>query len=227
MTVQRTLFLFATVIVTALLCLSLLLSGLASVRLVGAVDFNIVAPASGGNTQPPEASPQSSVTSPTQTAITFADQLSQTPLTPLVPFELPVANQTTLESAPSSTPTVSGSSVGDGVPSAGPLADTIAANAAPSADAFPVNVTQSRADNASFAQIPMSQDGSGNSFLFLTALSYGTAVIVLAVMRYWSFSFDEASSPAPDSRSADVDVARGAAYSTLEAFDYGRSNRGP
>jgi hypothetical protein len=223
MTVRHTLFRFATVIVTALLCLSLLLSGLASVRLVGAVDFNIIAPASGDNTQPPQASPQSSVTSATQTATT-ADELSQTPLTPLVPFELPVANQTTLGSAPSSTPTVSGSSFGDGAPSAGPVADTMAGNAAPSADASPVNVTQPTANNASLAQIPMSQGGSGNSLLFLTALSYGAAVIVLAVMRYWSFSFDEASRPAPDLGGADVAVARGAAYSTLEAFDYGRSN---
>lgn len=229
MFVRRPPLLFAIVTVVALLCLSMLLSGLALVHIAGAADLNTSAPGLRGNGQPvqQELLP-TSITPATQTTSTVADPLSQTPVNPLVPFEPPSANQTAAGSTAPSAPVAPGPIPNDGAANA-TVADTTSGDAAPPADAFTTSVTQPAADNASLAAVPVSHSGGGggNGLLVLTALSYGAAVIVLALMRYWSFSFDEGAEPSPDSRSADLATASGAAYATLETVDYGRSNHGP
>jgi hypothetical protein len=227
MTVQRQLFLRTTAIVALLLCSSVLLSGLASVCIAAAIDFNTSAPALRSIEQTVPQDPQPSpIAAMTQTTSTALDPLSQSPVISLVPFELPSADQTA-GATPSSTPTTLGPSPGDTAANAAPVAGTTSDDAAPPADAFTTNVTQPAANNASLATIPVSNGGSGNGLLILTAFSYGAAVIVLALMRYWSFSFNEDAEPSSDSRSVDLAKASGAAHSALETVDYGRLTQGP
>jgi hypothetical protein len=89
------------------------------------------------------------------------------------------------------------------------------------------NVTQPTAENGSLVTIPVSAGGGGSGLIFLTLLSYGAAVIVLGVMRYWSFSFDEGAESSPELNSANVVYVRGSAYSALENVEYGRTAEGP
>jgi hypothetical protein len=81
---------------------------------------------------------------------------------------------------------------------------------------------QPQANNASLVTMQDSRGGSLNSLVTLTVLSYAAAGVVLSVMRYWSFSFNEELELSGDTRSpgqADVD---GAGYSMLETVDYQR-----
>ena len=208
----------------------MLLSGLALVHKAGAADLNTSAPALRRNVQPvPQQLLPTSIALATQTTSTVADPLSQTSVNPLVPFELPSANQTAAGSAAPSAPVAPGSIPNDGAANA-TVADTTSGDVAPLADAFTTNVTQPAADNGSLTAIPVSHSGGGgggNGLFVLTASSYGAAVIVLALMWYWSFSFNEGAESPPDSRSADLAAASGAAYTTLETVDYVRSNHGP
>ncbi|MGZ4926287.1 MAG: hypothetical protein ACXV4B_07540 [Halobacteriota archaeon] len=228
MFVRRPPLLFAVVTVVALLCLSMLLSGLALVHVARAADLNTSAPASWGNGLPvsQELLP-TSIAPATQTTSTEADPLSQTPVNPLVPFEPPIANQTAAGSTALSAPIAPRSIPYDGAANV-TVADPTSGDATPLAYAYTTHATQPAAENASLAAVPVSHSGGGgNSLLVLTALSYGAAGIVLALMRYWSFSFDEGAGLPPDSRSADLATASGPAYATLEIVDYGRSNHGP
>jgi hypothetical protein len=59
------------------------------------------------------------------------------------------------------------------------------------------------------------------------SLSCGTAIVVLALMRYWSFSFDEGGESPPDLNTADVVYVPGSAYSTLENVEYRHTAEGP
>jgi hypothetical protein len=221
--------LFVIVILIALLSLSMLLSGLALVYKAEAADLYTSAPALRGNVQPvlPELLP-TSIAPATQTTSTVAELLSQTPVNPLVPFETLTVNQTAAGSAAPSAPVAPGSIPNDGAANA-TVADTTSGDAAPPADAFTTNVTQPAAENGSLAAVPVlhSGGGGGNGLFVLTASSYGAAVIILALMWYWSFSFNEGAESPPDSRSADLATASGAAYTTLDSVDYVRSNHGP
>ena len=71
---------------------------------------------------------------------------------------------------------------------------------------------------------------SGGSGLIL--VSYGTAIVVLGVMRYWSVSFDDEaeSTSKPDESSLELNngnvvYLRGSAYFRLENVEYGRAGR--
>jgi hypothetical protein len=79
--------------------------------------------------------------------------------------------------------------------------------------------------------IPVSAGGGGSGLILV---SYGTAIVVLGVMRYWSFSFDdgaeashEAAEASPELNNTNVVYVRGSAYSTLESVEYGYTAEGP
>jgi len=199
MTKRRLLSLSATMIVAALLCSSVL----ATIHPAAATDVNASAPAQTQNTSTIE---------------------SQTLTIPLVPFQLIVANQTVSEPTSSGTSATVGANQPGG--SVAPSADT-ASNAANPTDAVTTNVTQQAADNGSLAPIPFSAGGGGGGFILVISLSYGTAIVVLALMRYWSFSFDEGTESLPDLNNADVVYVPGSAYSTLENVEYGHTAEGP
>jgi hypothetical protein len=65
--------------------------------------------------------------------------------------------------------------------------------------------------------------GGGVSGLIL--VSYGTAIVVLGVMRYWSFSFDEGAEASLELN--DADVVYIPAFSTLDNVEYGHTVEGP
>jgi|GEM_PF-367581 len=223
MTVPRLLFL-SVMIVAAFLCLSVVISGLVTIRPVAAADDNASAPASGGSGQSTSDQTASNLTSaPTQSTSTTADLQSQTPTISLVPYQLTAANQTVSEPSSSSASATVGANETAGAPSG----DTASENAAPPADAVTTNVTQPTAENGSLVTIPVSAGGGGSGLILLTLLSYGAAVIVLGVMRYWSFSFDEGAESSPELNSANVVYVRGSAYSALENVEYGRTAEGP
>jgi hypothetical protein len=203
MTKRRLLSLSATMIVAALLCSSVL----ATIHPASATDVNASAPAQ------------------TQNTSTIADLESQTLTIPLVPFQLIVANQTVSEPTPSGTSATVGANQPGG--SVAPSADTAAGNAANPTDAVTTNVTQQTADNGSLAPIPVSAGGGGSGLILVISLSYGTAIVVLGLMRYWSFSFDEGTESLPDLDNADVVYVPGSAYSTLENVEYRHTAEGP
>jgi len=212
----------ATMIVAALLCFS----ALATICPAAATDVNASAPASGASGQRYEI--LSSLSSAqTQSTSTTADPQSQTLTIPLVPFQLTVVNQTASESTSSSASATVGASQTGGAPSAAPSADTAAGNAANPADAVTTNVTQPTADNGSLAPIPVSAGGGGSGLILVISLSYATAIVVLGLMRYWSFSFDEGAESPPDLNNPDIIYVRGSAYSTLENIEYGHTAEGP
>jgi hypothetical protein len=223
MTVRRLLFL-SVMIVAAFLCLSVVISGLVTIRPVAAADDNASAPApgaSGQSTSDQIASSPSSAS--TQSTSTTTDLQLQTPTFSLVPYQLTAANQTVSEPTSSSASATVGASETGGVPSA----DTASENAARPADAVTTNVTQPAPENGSLAPIPVSAGGGGSGLILLTLLSYGAAMIILAVMRYWSFSFDEGAVSSPELNNANVVYVRGSAYSALENVEYGRTAEGP
>ncbi|MGD0717130.1 MAG: hypothetical protein ABR979_03560 [Halobacteriota archaeon] len=205
MTKRRLLSLSATMIVAALLCSSVL----ATIHPAAATDVNASAPAQMQNTS----------------TSTIADPQSQTLTIPLVPFQLIVANQTVSDPTSSGTSATVGASQPGG--SVAPSADTTAGNAANPTDAVTTNVTQQTADNGSLAPIPVSAGGGGSGLILVISLSYGTAIVVLALMRYWSFSFDEGTESLSDLNNADVVYVPGSAYSTLENVEYRHTAEGP
>jgi cytoskeletal protein RodZ len=211
-------------IVVALLCLSVVISGLATIRPAAAADDNASAPAPGASGQSTSDQTASNLSSAlTQSTSTIADLQSQTPTISLVPYQLTAANQTVSESASS----VASATVAANETGGAPSADTTSESAAPTADAVTTNVTQPAAENGSLVSIPVSAGGGGSGLILLTLLSYGAAVIVLGVMRYWSFSFDEGAEFSPELNSANVVDVRGSAYSALENVEYGRTAEGP
>ncbi len=224
MTKRLLLSLSATMIVAALVCFSVL----ATIRPAAATDVNASAPASGASGQP---TPYETLSSPslaqTQSTSTITDPQSQTLTIPLVPFQLTVANQTVSEPTSSSASATVGASQNGGAPSAAPSADPAAGNAANSRGAVTTNVTQPTADNGSLAPILVSAGGGGSGLILVISLSYGTAIVVLALMRYWSFSFDEGEEASPDLNNADVVDVPSSAYSTLENVEYRHTAEGP
>jgi hypothetical protein len=204
MTKRRLLSLSATMIVAALLCSSVL----ATIHPAAAIDVNASAPAQ------------------TQNTSTILDPQSQTLTISLVPFQLIIANQTVSEPASSSSSATVGASQSGGAPSATPSADTVAGNAANPAAAVTTNVTQPTADNGSLVPIPVSAGGGGGGLILVISLSYGTAIVVLGLMRYWSLLFDEEAESRPD-LNADVVYVPGSAYSTLENVEYRHTAEGP
>ena len=179
MTKRRLLSLSATMIVAALLCSSVLATihpaaATMSYRRVGGTMEQSSAPAQMQNT--------STIADPTVT--NAYDSVSAL-------FNSSFANQTVSEPTPSGTSATVGASQPGGALSVAPSADTAAGNAANPTDAVTTNVTQQTADNGSLAPIPVSAGGGGSGLILVISLSYGTAIVVLALMRYWSFSFDE------------------------------------
>jgi hypothetical protein len=221
-TIRRLLFFSAMMIVAALLCFSV-----ATVRVAIAADLNASAPASGVSGQAtPYQIPASP--SPAQAQNASTDPLSQTPAFPLVPFQLTIANQTVSEPTSPSPSATLGPSQTEEVPSAASSADAASGSAAHSADTVTTNVTQPVADNGSLAPIPpVSGGGGGSGLILMISLSYGTAIVVLALMRYWSFSFDEGGESSSELNNADVVYGRGSAYSTLENVEYAHTAEGP
>jgi hypothetical protein len=86
---------------------------------------------------------------------------------------------------------------------------------------------QPTANNGSLAPIPVSAGGGGSGLILVISLSCGTAIVVLALMRYWSFSLDEGAELPPDLITKDVVYVRGSAYSTLESAEYSYIPKGP
>ena len=224
MTKRRLLSLSATMAVAALLCFSVL----AAIYPAAANDVNTSARASGasGQSTPNEISSSPSAAQ-IQNTSTIADLQSQTLTIPLVPVQLTVANQTVSGPTSSSASATVGASQTGAAASVAPSADTAADNAANPADAVTTNVTQPTADNGSLAPIPVSAGGGGSGRILVISLSYGTAIVVLALMRYWSFSFDEGAESPPDLNNADVVYVPGSAYSTLENVEYRHTAEGP
>jgi hypothetical protein len=220
----KRLLLCATMIVATLLCFSVL----ATIRPAAANDVNASAPASGASGRP---TPYEILSSPsldqTQSTSAITDPQAQTLTIPLVPFQLTVANQTVSEPISSSASATVGASQTGGAPSSALSADPAAGNAANPTGAVTTNVTQPTADNGSLAPIPGSVGGGGSGLILVISLSYGTAIVVLALMRYWSFSFDEGEESSPDLNNADVVDVPSSAYSTLENVEYRHTAEGP
>jgi len=106
----------------------------------------------------------------------------------------------------------------------------VASGAAPSINATPVaamqppnlvtsNVTQPATGNGSVA--PLGSLFGGEKTFLPIAGSSGTAVVVLATMLYWSFSYDEDTEPSLDV--IDEVAPLVVAYSTIETQDYGQA----
>ena len=218
---RHTLLFCATTIVAMLLCFSVVALGLAMIRPAAAADVS----ASGASGQLTPNEIALSLPAPVQSPSTIAAQ-SQTPTVPLVPFQLTIASQTVSEPITlSALTTVGASQTG---PSTGLTADMASSNSAPPADAVNTNVKP--AGSGSLALMPVLTVG-GPSGLIL--VSYGTAIVVLGVMRYWSFSFDEETESSremaessPELNNANVVYVRGSAYSMLDNVEYGLTAEG-
>jgi hypothetical protein len=227
MTVRRLLSFCGVMMFVALLCFSVTISGTNMIGLAVAADVNTTAPASNTSGQ---ISPYqiSSSPSPAQTqSAAAADSLSQIPTIPLVPFQLTVANETVLQPTQSNASATVGASQAAESSNVVPSADAASGAAAHTAEVVSTNVTQPAADNGSLAPIPpVSGGGGGNGLILVISLSYGTAIVVLAVMRYWSFSFDEGAESPPKFDDASVAYRRGSAYSTLESVENGLTVEG-
>jgi hypothetical protein len=200
-------FFCATAIVAVLVCFSVVTFGLATIRPAAAADVSASTLAS--------PSP-----APTQNTPAIADPQSQTPTIPLVPFQLTIADQTVSEPTSLSALTVGTSQTGA---SATLSADPASGNSALSADSVTTHVTQP-AGTRSLALIPVSAGGDASGLILV---SYGTAIVVLGVMRYWSFSFDETAEVSPELNNANVVYVRGSAYSLLDNVEYGHTAEGP
>jgi|GEM_PF-5904693 len=84
------------------------------------------------------------------------------------------------------------------------------------------NVTQPATGNGSVA--PLGSLFGGGKTLLSIAGSSGTAVVVLATMLYWSFSYDEGTEPPLDVIGELTPLV--ATYSTIETQDYGQTTSG-
>jgi len=217
MTTRRKRFLDATTIVAALLCFSMTIFGLVAIHLAAAAEVNAPVSAGTGQLTPQEISLLSSSPAATQSTATIADPQSNTPVISLVPFQLTIANHMVSEPTSLSALAMGGTRQSGGAPGAAASAVTTSGNAAPSAA------------SGSLVPIAVSALGSGSGLILV---SYGTAIVVLGVMRYWSFSFDDGaeSSSAPGQTSGELNNAnvvyvRGSAYLRLENVEYGRAGR--
>lgn len=219
---RHTVLFCATTIVAVLLCFSVVAFGLATIRPAAAADVS----ASGASGQLTPNEIALSLPAPAQSTPTIAAQ-SQTPTIPLVPFQLTIADQKVSEPTSLSTlATIGASQTG---PSAGLTADMASSNSAPLADSVTTNVKT--AGSGSLALMPVSAVGGPTGLILV---SYGTAIVVLGVMRYWSFSFDEGTESSremadssPELNNANVVYVRGSAYSTLDNVEYGHTAEGP
>lgn len=159
------------------------------------------------------------LTSPTSQ---LTDNRLQALFNPLVPYALQSENHTAAQVNASGAPVkfkpVAGNETTNGPqPAAATSQDTVPQN-----PTFITSVTQPQANNASLATTPDFHGGSLNGLVTLTVLSYAAAGVVLSVMRYWSFSFNEDEESSGDTRSpsqADMDTA---GYAMLETVDYQR-----
>lgn len=148
-----------------------------------------------------------------------AELPSQAPVNPLLPFVLQSANQTAAEVPSLNSPLSLDHITGNDTANASLLGGATSRDAAPQTETLITNVSP-QVNNASLATVQVPQSGSLNGLLTLTVLSYAAAGVVLAVMRYWSFSFKEEESSS-DSRRADEVSVSGEAYRILETVDYG------
>jgi len=202
--------LFVVALLVALLCFSVVTLGLVTTRPAAAA---VSASDASGQLTPNEIASGF----PAHSTSTIANPQSRT--IPLVPFQLTIANQAVSESVTlSSLATVGASQTG---PSTALTAYMASSASAPSTDTITANVKP--AANGPLALVPVSALG-GPSGLIL--VSYGTAIVVLVVMRYWSFSFDDGTSGEmtesfPESNHTNVVYVRGSAYSTLDNVEYG------
>ncbi|MGA3199015.1 MAG: hypothetical protein ABSD89_06360 [Halobacteriota archaeon] len=217
---KHTVLFCATTIVAVLLCFSVVAFGLATIR-PAAADVS----ASGANGQLTPNEIVLSLPAPAQSTSTIAAQ-SQTPTIPLVPFQLTIADQKVSEpTSLSALTTIGASQTG---PSAGLTANMASSNSAPSADSVTTNVKPG--GSGSLALMPVSALGGPTGLILV---SYGTAIVVLGVMRYWSFSFDEGTESSREMaessselNNANVVYVRGSAYSTLDNVEYGHTAEG-
>jgi len=217
---KHTVLFCATTIVAVLLCFSVVAFGLATIRPAAA---DVSASGASGQLTPNEIA--LSLPAQAQSTSTIAAQ-SQTPTIPLVPFQLTIADQKVSESTSLSALTTIGASQTG--PSAGLTADMASSNSAPSADSVTTNVKP--AASGSLALMPVSALGGPTGLILV---SYGTAIVVLGVMRYWSFSFDEGTESSREMtkssselNNANVVYVRGSAYSTLDNVEYGHTADG-
>ena len=201
-------------IVVALLCFSMAIFGLAAIRPALAAEVNAPVSAGAGQLTPQEITLSSSSPPATQ-SVTIADPQSD-PTISIVPFQLTIADHTVSEPTPLGALAMAGTSQGSGAPSAAASTVTTSVNA-PSAASWQL------------AQTAVSAVGGGGRLILV---SYGTAVVVLVVMRYWSVSFDDGaeSTSEPDQTSlelnnANVVYVRGSEYIRLENVEYGRAGR--
>ena len=223
MTTYRVLV-FATVILAAtFFIISVAAYGIAAMRIAAAADVNTSSSASGVNAQPANQSAQSSLQ--VQNASTATDVPTQTSTIPLIPVQLVVANQTVSQQAtPSASATPEPSQTAASV-SATPTA-AASGNSANSVETT-TNATQPAADNGSLAPIPpVSIGGVGNGLMLIILSSYATAIVVLALMRYWSVSFNEDAEPSRELNNAASAQLESSAYTTLKISNPGTLSKG-
>jgi hypothetical protein len=218
MSVLSKFFFSKTAIIAALLCCSVLLLGCKLVCIAEAQDLNT----SKMTLQDQQPSATASPTQLTSLPSTPSEPSSQTPFNPLVPFVLQGQNQTAAEVTSSDPPVTVEPTAGNETANASPPAAATSQDAAQQTQLFITNETRPEANNASLAAIQVSQGGSLNGLVTLTVLSYAAAGVVLAVMRYWSFSFSDDDESAADVRSTGQADVNGAGYSILETVDYRR-----
>jgi hypothetical protein len=220
MNVRNKRFLRKTALTALLLCCSIIFA-CSFFCVVGAVDFI------SSKTAPPDQQQNLTVAGPELASPTSlsAELLSQAPVNPLLPFVLQSANQTAAEVPSPDSPSVLDHVIGNDTANASLLGGATLHDAAPQNETFITNVSP-QVNNASLATVQVPQGGSLNGLLTLTVLSYAAAGVVLAVMRYWSFSFKEEGSSS-DSRRADEVNVSGEAYRTLETVDYGHTPQWP
>lgn len=212
------LFLSKTAIIASLLCCSVLLFGCNLACIAKAQDLNTAKM----TLQDQQPSATASPTQLTSLPSSPSELSSQTPFNPLVPSVLQSQNQTAAEVTSSAPPVTLEPTAGNEVAYASPPAAATSQDAAPQIQLFITNETRPEANNASLAAIQVSQGSSLNGLLTLTVLSYAAAGVVLAVLRYWSFSFNEDDESSGDSRSTGQADVNDVGYSMLEIVDYRR-----
>ena len=146
----------------------------------------------------------------------------QAPFDPLVPYALQSENQTAAQVTSSGARVTFKPIAGNESTNRPPSAAATSQDTVPQNPTFITSVMQPESNNASLATTQDSHGGSLNGLVTLTVLSYAAAGVVLSVMRYWSFSFNEDEESPGDSRSSGQADADSAGYSTLEAVDYQR-----
>ena len=138
------------------------------------------------------------------------------------PAEPQAANTTATTSTSPSGQVTLGLSPGQVAPSATPPIDTTPVAAVQPPNLVTPNITQPATDNGSLAPLG-SLLGGGKTLLSLVG-SGGTAVVVLALMLYWSFSYDEDEELPLDVTGESTPLV--ATYFTIETQDYGQASDG-